>query len=80
MKNYLVKVPIVGAMTMIVEASSEKDAIQRGLTCQFMVEIEEDGTDFQPEVTEMDIVKDVTEGNMCYAPLFHAKAELENEA
>ena len=81
MPRYYVEAPIVGKMVGEVEASSEKEALEKffRIPWQMQLEIEDPEEGCWAEVEELNIRKPVNPGNVCYSPIGEATAELAEE-
>lgn len=60
-------------LTVVVEADSEKEAILKGMSVDWSMEIK--SSDETIEIDEIDTFKTICEGNVLYVPLNRAKAE-----
>lgn len=67
MAQYEVILPIVGYALVLVEAESEKAAIDAALQSDDLT---------MSAIEEWEAVEHVVQGNVCYAPKRHAVAEL----
>jgi len=70
MGKYVVQVPFAGSFTVEVEASSEDEAIENAL------EHYPDFSQEQPdglEVCDVEVLRHITNGNVCYAPCWDAE-------
>ena len=76
MSEYHVRIPIAGVLSMVVDAESEEEAIEKALSTDVFIDLTEgDGTSHSPEVEEWDMYRSTVQGNVNYTPLWHAKAE-----
>lgn len=64
MKKFLVTLPVVGSVSVEVEAEDKADALEKAWEA-----------DFPSVPDEWDAVQRVTRGNVCYAPVNEAYAE-----
>ncbi len=71
-KEYEVLIPVAGAVSVMVEAESEEEAVQKALEvdCVFNV-ISKDGA----ELHEIDFYEQITQGNILYAPYNEIEAD-----
>ena len=70
MDTYSVIIPIAGHAVLTVEASSEKEAIEKGMEEAKLTHVE-----------DWECLKQFNQGNVCYCPSpWEAEAELTNTA
>ena len=74
MKRYGVTVPLTGAIYMEVEAATPEAAISEALCVAFTAEFSSDDHP-ELEVSEVDVMERIVQGNVCYAPVWEAEAE-----
>ena len=79
MAEYYVEVPVTGKMIGTVIADSEEEAIQRFIDTNWrcgepMVDPEEKFTQ-DMDFEELELHKQVNQGNVCYSPIGEAYAE-----
>lgn len=64
MREFQVTVPIAGVAYITVEAETEEEAIDEAL-----------GTVGREHIEDWQALRHITQGNVCYAPVWHASAE-----
>lgn len=74
-KGYFVNVPIVGYISVEVEAESEDEAMDLALDADFNLDFKSE----KCELVEFDVVEYVSRGNVCSAPVFEVEIEDEWE-
>jgi hypothetical protein len=74
MASYFVRMPLMGVLTVTVEADSEAEAKEKALRADWALTMTSaDGV----EIDECDVYRATGEGNVTYAPLNEISAELE---
>ncbi len=71
-KEYLVTIPIAGAVNVVIEADSEAEAKEKALNVPFTCDIESEAG---LELVEIDVYEKITSGNVMYAPYNNIKVE-----
>lgn len=70
--EYMVIVPIAGAVTVTVEAENESQAKDKAMAASFDVALSSnDGV----ELVELDTLEKIVQGNVCYAPQWEVEIE-----
>jgi hypothetical protein len=71
MSRWRVTMPVAGSIIVEVEADSEEAAYEAAYE-QADVQLDCQG---DTEPGELEVLKNITRGNVCYAPVWHASAE-----
>lgn len=77
MPKFYVTVPFAGSLSLTVEAADDEAAIAAA--------IDKAGESFRVkaadeiDINEIELLENLLEGNVCYAPCFYARAEEQDE-
>ena len=73
-KDYYVRVPIAGSICVYVkDAATEDEAIEKAMNADWNIDFTSENN--AVELDELEPLKKIVEGNVCYAPFWYVDAQ-----